>query len=90
MINLYNAKKSGIFEVVSLPQIAQLSNLGLRVGTQVMVKTRYRLGGPVLLRVENDFNLAVGKDIATQIGVKEVACNVTSNCDSNCPNIKQA
>jgi len=89
MINLYSAAKKGVFEVVSLPAVAQLGNLGLRVGTQVAVKTRYKLGGPVLLRVENDFVLAVGKDIATQIAVKEVRCNVTPDCDSKCPNAKK-
>lgn len=76
MINLYSAQKKGVFEVVSIPGIAQLNNLGIRVGTKVHVQSRYKLGGPVLLRVEDDFTVAIGKDIATQIAVKEVQCNV--------------
>jgi Fe2+ transport system protein FeoA len=88
MINLYSAKKKGVFEVVSMPGIAQLSNLGVRIGTQVAVKGRYGLGGPVLLRIDNDFTLAVGKDIATQIAVKEVRCHESAQCPSTCPGAK--
>ena len=72
MINLYQARKNGIFQVISAPDISLLENLGLRHGTQVLVQSRYSLGGPVLLRVENAFTIAVGKDIAIQILIKEV------------------
>ncbi|MCL2616693.1 MAG: ferrous iron transport protein A [Defluviitaleaceae bacterium] len=72
MINLYEAKTSGTFQVVSVPNIGLLQNLGLRVGTSILVQNRYALGGPVLLRVEDSFAVAIGKDIATQIAVKEV------------------
>ena len=70
--NLYEAKGNRIFRVDSVPNIGLLKNLGLRVGTQVTVQSRYSFGGPVLLRVENTFAVAIGKDIATQIAVKEV------------------
>ena len=40
-------------------------------GTEVTVKNRYALGGPVLLRVEGAYDLALGKDIARQITVKD-------------------
>ncbi|MCL2236528.1 MAG: ferrous iron transport protein A [Defluviitaleaceae bacterium] len=73
MINLYEAKKSKAFQVVSVPAVGLLENLGLRTGTRVFIESRYALGGPVLLRVENTFAVALGKDIATQISVKEVA-----------------
>ncbi|MCL2575319.1 MAG: ferrous iron transport protein A [Defluviitaleaceae bacterium] len=78
--SLYTAKKQGVFEVASLPGISLLENLGLRVGTRVTVKGRYAFGGPVLLRVENAFLVAIGKDIATQIAVKEVACYESPQC----------
>ena len=71
-MNLYEAKKNGIFQVTSVPNIGLLENLGLRNGTRVVVQSRYALGGPVLLRVENAFAVAIGKDIATQISVREV------------------
>jgi len=72
MINLYDAKKKGLFTVVGVPEVGLLQNLGLRVGTTVAVKNRYTLGGPVLLRVEDAFCVALGKDIATRVMVKEV------------------
>ncbi|MCL2376543.1 MAG: ferrous iron transport protein A [Defluviitaleaceae bacterium] len=72
IINLYEAKKNGVFQVTSVPDIGLLENLGLRNGTKVVVESRYALGGPVLLRIENTFAVAIGKDIATQIAVKEV------------------
>lgn len=71
-MNLYQAKKNGAFQVISTPNINMLENIGLRNGTMFVVQSRYALGGPVLLRVENAFTVAIGKDIATQIGVKEV------------------
>ena len=72
MIKLYEARKNGVFQVTSTPDISLLENIGLRNGTQVLVQSRYAFGGPVLLRVENAFTIAIGKDIATQIEVKEV------------------
>jgi len=75
MINLYEAKKNQVFQVVSTPDIGLLENLGLRNGTRVVVESRYALGGPVLLRVENAFAIAIGKDIAIQISVEEVGYN---------------
>jgi Fe2+ transport system protein FeoA len=72
MMNLYEAKKNHVFQVASIPNIGLLENLGLRNGTKVVIESRYALGGPVLLRVENAFAVAIGKDIATQIAVREV------------------
>lgn len=72
-INLYDAKKTGVFQVASIPSVGLLQNLGLRVGTNIAVQNRYAWGGPVVLRVEGSFALALGKDIATQITVKEVS-----------------
>lgn len=71
VVNLYDAKKDGIFHLASLPDVGLLESLGLRVGTRVTIQSRYALGGPVLLRVEDAFAVAVGKDIAEQIAVKE-------------------
>ena len=73
ILNLYGVNKNKTFQVESIPEIGLLQNLGLRTGTKVVVQTRYALGGPVLLRVEDSFSVAIGKDIATQISVKEVA-----------------
>jgi len=66
-INLYDACKRNTFKVASIPDIGLLENLGIRVGTHIEVQTRYGLGGPVLLRVEGAYSVALGKDIAKQI-----------------------
>ena len=70
-INLYGAGRSGTFLVTCLPGIGALESLGLRVGSRVSVQNRYGWGGPVLLRVEDSFEIALGKDIASQIFVRE-------------------
>jgi len=72
-ISLYEAEKNKTFQVSSAPNIKLLESLGLRIGTMVTILNRYTFDGPVLLRVEDTYSLAIGKDIATQIGVKEVA-----------------
>ena len=72
-MNLYEAKKGVNFSVTTVPNIGLLNSLGLRVGTQLSIKNRYPLGGPLLLNIEDAFSIAIGKDIATQIAVKEVA-----------------
>ena len=72
-MSLYEAKKNSCFQVESMPEIGLLKNIGLRVGAMVTIQNRYALGGPVLLRVEDAFVVALGKDIATQIAVREVA-----------------
>ena len=71
--NLYEVSDKCTFQVVSVPNIALLQNLGLRAGTQATLQNRYKLGGPVLLRVEDTYSIALGKDIAEQIAVREVA-----------------
>jgi len=71
--NLYEARAKCDFQLASVPNIGLLENLGLRAGTQVRVQNRYALGGPVLLRVEGAFSVAVGKDVARQIAVRELA-----------------
>ncbi|MCL1993439.1 MAG: ferrous iron transport protein A [Spirochaetes bacterium] len=73
--NLYEASKNSELEVISVPNIALLKSLGLRSGSKVELKTRYSLGGPVLLSVEGAYSVAIGKDIATQIAVKEIAAS---------------
>jgi len=73
--NLYAAGKEGMFQITSVPNIGLLENMGLRSGTKIAIQNRYALGGPVLLRVEDAYSVALGKDIAVQIGVKQVAAS---------------
>ncbi|MCL2217459.1 MAG: ferrous iron transport protein A [Defluviitaleaceae bacterium] len=74
-INLYVADKKSRFQVTSVPNIGLLESMGLRSGTHVTIQNRYALGGPVILRVEDAYDLALGKDIALQIGVEQVAAS---------------
>ena len=74
-ISLYEAKKSDTFQVAYVPQIGLLEGLGLRIGTKVTVQNRYAFGGPVLLRVEGAYSIALGKDIAQQIAVREATAS---------------
>jgi len=80
MMNLYEAserkaRKNKVFNIVSVPNVGLLQNIGLRANTKVSVRNKYGLGGPVLLRVEDAFAVAIGKDIATQIIVEEALKN---------------
>ena len=70
--NLYEAKKRGNFTITSVPNIELLENLGVRAGTQITIQSRYAFGGPVLLRIEDAYSVALGKDIAKQISVQEL------------------
>jgi len=71
-LNLYQAKKTAKLMIISVPDVGLLNSLGLRPGVKVTVQNRFSLGGPVLLRVEDTYSVAVGKDIAKQIGVTSV------------------
>lgn len=70
--SLYEAKKNSNHQVVEAPDVCQLGNLGIRTGTKVMVQSRYAFGGPVLLRVDDTYTVAVGKDVAKDIQVVDV------------------
>jgi len=72
-ISLYEAQKQGNFQVTSIPKIGLLENMGLRIGTNILVQNRYAMGGPVLLTVEGAYSIAIGKDIAQQVAVTEVS-----------------
>ena len=74
-INLYEAAKKGEFTVTSVPDIGLLESLGIRVGSKITVQNRYILGGPVLLRVEGAYSVALGKDIAKQINEFQLCRN---------------
>ena len=69
-MNLYDANKNDPLAVVSVPDIELLRGLGVRVGTPVAVQGRHAFGGPVLLRIDGTYTVALGKSIATQITVQ--------------------
>ena len=90
-INLYQAKKHSNLQLASVPQIPLLESMGLRIGTKVNLQNRYALGGPVLLRVEDAYSIALGKDIAQQIAVNElpVAGCASAAVDTPCAAVSQ-
>lgn len=70
MENLYRARKGLQLTVVRTPDIELLKGIGLHAGRKVQVQSRYALGGPVLLKVEGAYVIAIGKDVAEQIIVQ--------------------
>ncbi len=70
--SLYHVKKNQSYKITAVPDIALLDSLGMHTDTIITLQNRYALGGPVLLRVDT-CTVALGKDIAQQIMVEEVA-----------------
>jgi len=69
--NLYTVCEGKCYEVEQVPPAPLLSCLGICPKSVVQKKYRYSLGGPVLLQVGSR-EVAVGKDIASRILVREV------------------
>lgn len=71
---IYTAQKNKNYVIChipnNIPNISLLKNLGIRKDSQIFKKHTYRLGGPVLVSVDLR-EIALGKDIAEQIIVKE-------------------
>ncbi|HHW98389.1 MAG TPA: ferrous iron transport protein A [Firmicutes bacterium] len=69
--DLYAASEGKCYTVEQVPPAALLSCLGICPNSLVQKKYRYGMGGPVLLQVGSR-EVAVGKDIASHILVREV------------------
>lgn len=80
-MNLYKVKKNSIYQVTEVPDEGLLENLGIRVGSEIEVKMRYRLSGPVLLCVEGSYTVALGKDVAKMIKVKNISSHEAQLAD---------
>lgn len=68
--NIYAAEPQKNYVVQSVPKANLLPCLGIFPKSIVTKNYRYRLGGPVLLKVGNR-QVAIGKDLAKNILVKE-------------------
>lgn len=68
---IYSVDVNKEYVVEEVPQAGLLPCLGIYPKSRVRKSYRYKMGGPVLLQVGNR-EVAVGKDIADQILVKEV------------------
>jgi Fe2+ transport system protein FeoA len=69
--SLYEAKPGKEYTIVRTPDFRLLSSIGLFNGAKVKMESKYALGGPVSVSLSTK-KIAVGKDLATQIYVREV------------------
>src|SRR5690554_6441630 len=68
--SLYTVPDNSCYTVSDVPDVKILNSLGVYPGTVVFKKKRYRRGGPVLVNLATR-EIALGKDLASQILVKE-------------------
>lgn len=69
MKTLYSSEKGKNYLVTQIPDISLLENLGIFVGSQILKKRTYKLGGPVLVEIDTR-EVAIGKEIAKLIKVQ--------------------
>ncbi len=69
---VYTAPKGARYRIKAIPDSPLLPSLGIFEGAIVTKKTTYRLGGPVLLDIQSR-EVAIGKDLATQIKVEGIS-----------------
>ncbi len=72
-LNLYGAKKGKTYTVTSTPDYMLLSSIGILEGVKIRIESKYKLGGPVSVSLSTR-KIAIGKDIASKILVKEDLC----------------
>lgn len=69
--SIYEAKLGFKYQVNDIPDIELLHSLGVYRGAKMTLKEKINLGGPVVLEMGHR-TVAIGKDIARQIFVREV------------------
>jgi hypothetical protein len=67
--NIYNAQDNLQYIITNAPKLGILKSLGIVKDACIYKMKTYRLGGPVLLKVESS-EIAIGKDIAKKIMVR--------------------
>lgn len=70
-MELYTSPNEQTYQVTTVPDMALLNTLGVFVGSKIVKKTTYKMGGPVLVLVGSR-EVAIGKDLAVQIQVEVV------------------
>lgn len=70
METLYTSKSDESFIITEVPQVNLLNSLGIFVGAKIKKKRTYKFGGPILIDIFGR-EVAIGKEIAEQIKVKE-------------------
>lgn len=69
LTSLYHAKDGQRYVVASAPPVGMLKSLGIIENAVVEKKLTYKMGGPVLLKIESS-EIAIGKEFAEQIMVR--------------------
>ncbi|MBU5485818.1 ferrous iron transport protein A [Clostridium sp. MSJ-11] len=71
-MNLYDLKVSSNCEIGNIPEIPLLNSIGVRKGIRVEVVSKQPFSGPIVIKIAKR-NIAIAKEIANKIKVKEVA-----------------
>ncbi|NLJ99429.1 MAG: ferrous iron transport protein A [Tissierellia bacterium] len=71
-MSLCKCNRKNKYRVIGLPDLYLLKVLGIREGTLFEVQSRQPLGGPMVVKVGNR-SIAIAKDVAREIIVREVA-----------------
>ncbi|KAB2951807.1 ferrous iron transport protein A [Heliorestis acidaminivorans] len=69
---LYNIDQKSKYVIEQIPQVGLLKSLGLREGATVTVLSQQPLGGPIVIKIGSR-HIAIAKDLADQITVKETS-----------------
>ncbi len=69
--NLYQAEIGKNYTIFAIPDNHLLSCIGILEGATIKAEHRYGIGGPVSISLSTR-KIAIGKDIAEKIYVKEV------------------
>ena len=69
-INFYEAPINKVYQIEVVPSTALLPCLGIYPKSVVTKTYRYRWGGPIMVKV-GQREVAIGKDVANRILVKE-------------------
>lgn len=70
-MTLYQLSKEKRCVIEKCPMIKLLQSLGLREGIPVSITSKQPFGGPIVVKIGNR-NIAVAKDIAQEIVVREI------------------
>lgn len=70
-MKLTDSIKRKRYIVEAIPDIEFLTSIGIDKGIEFIMETRQPLGGPVVIKIGSR-NVAIGKDIAREIEIREV------------------
>lgn len=69
-MSLYSLKNNSIALIEKMPIVPLLTSMGVREGIKISVVTKQPMGGPIVVQIGRR-SIAIGKDVAEQILIKE-------------------